>query len=175
VSAKQLKVMEAAARQVAGATFEHPGFVAVARHDQIYAFGTANGPYSYDVTGVDGAVHSGSATLDPDAGVAELVAFIERVVDRSALAAWASRSGRGAPRLKPDATRDQLIAWHQWNDPNGEWSNMREQLDRESGGKTWKQADDEMYPDLQHAYDEIEIPSVDELWDMLEQTRAENT
>lgn len=185
MSDKQLKIMEAAAQLVPGASFEYPGYIVVVEGDRVYSFGTATGDYGYDVTDSSGDVTGGDETISASVSAGRLASFIARVVhgtkkagpnSRAALAAWASRAFPGAPKLKANATLDQLLDWNQRNDPNGEWSNIREHLERTRGGKTWKQHDDELYPDLPHTYDEdeVEVPSIDVLWDMIETARDEN-
>jgi hypothetical protein len=86
--------------------------------------------------------------------------------EREQIAAWASTAAPRAPRLTPRATQRQLLGWLAWNDPNGEWSNHLEQLDRAAGIKTDLEIDDE-----ENGYfrdeEEFEIPTVDELWDHL--------
>ena len=43
-------------------------------------------------------------------------------VARAANDLAAQSHARGAPGLSPDATRETLIAWLQWEDGNGAWS-----------------------------------------------------
>jgi hypothetical protein len=72
--------------------------------------------------------------------------------DLAVLAAWANAAGRlsrrgGAPLLSPDATTQQLLAWHAWNDPNGEWRRLMRDGDTE----------------------DLPMPTHGELWEYVEQ------
>jgi hypothetical protein len=97
--------------------------------------------------------------------------------ERERIAAWASTAAPRAPRLTPRATKRQLLGWLAWNDPNGEWGNHLEALDRIAESKTdavkgypaaFADEIDEEADDFADDYEqEFEIPTVDELWDHL--------
>ncbi len=62
------------------ASVEHPGFILVVHNTAVYSFGNIDGPYGYDVTYVDGKIHTGAKTIPASATAKELAAFIRRTV-----------------------------------------------------------------------------------------------